>query len=228
MHREEDDYSPLPRPSPSRGEGGGTEDVPLRREGQASPTRRARLRILVPALVLVAFGAVGAYLIFGQTKAPSEITYVSLTERTAGYTLLLHVVSPQNMYTPQQVEQQNPTDGEVMYSGTMVMPPGQGSGGGSMAGMNMSNTSYPPGWRHMEVHIYDRTTNGVLRDASPVMTVTNDQTGQRTSVPSVTMQSVVEGASDFHYGNNVDLPSGHTYTASVQVRGDVATFHFRL
>jgi hypothetical protein len=197
-------------------------------EGEASAIRRTRLRILVPVLVLVAFGGVGAYLIFGLTRAPSEITYVSLTERTASHTVLLHVVSPQNMYTPEQVKQQNPTDGEVMFSGTMVMPPGQGSGGGSMAGMNMSNMSYPPGWRHMEAHIYDRTTNRVIRDASPIMTVTNDQTGQRTSVPSVTMQSVLDGASDLHYGNNVDLPSGHSYTASVQVGGDVATFHFGL
>ena len=158
----------------------------MRGEGQASATRGVRLRPLVPVLVLATFAAVGAYLIFGQTRAPAEVTYVSLTERTASYTVLLHLVSPQNMYTPQQVRQQNPTDGEVMYSGTMVMPPGQGSGGGSMAGMNMSNMSYPPGWRHMEVHVYDRTTNRVIRDASPIMTVTDDQTGQRTSVPSVT------------------------------------------
>jgi len=36
------------------------------------------------------------------------------------------------------------------------------------------------------------------------------------------------GASDFHYGNNVDLPSGNSYTATVQVGSDVATFHFKL
>jgi len=172
-------------------------------------------------VVLVLFGAVGAYLIFGQTKAPSEITYVSLIEHTTNYTVVLNVVSPQNMYTPQQVKQQNPTDGEVMFSGAMVMPPGMG-------GMSMSNMSYPAGWRHMEVHIYDRNTNQVIGDASPMIVVTNDQTGLQTNVPIVTMQSVVVGASDLHYGNNVDLPSGHSYTAAVQVESDVATFHFRL
>lgn len=188
----------------------------------ASPTRgRARLRVLVPVLVLVAFVAIGAYLIFGQTKAPAEITYVSLIEHTAKYTVVLNVVSPQNMYTPQQVKQENPTDGEVMFAGTMVMPPG-------MAGMSMSNMSYPAGWRHMEVHIYDRATNGVIGNASPIMIVTDDQTRQQTNVPIVTMQSVVVGASDFHYGNNADLPAGHSYTATVQVGSEVATFHFKL
>jgi len=186
------------------------------------PTQgRARLRVLVPVLVLVAFVAIGAYLIFGQTKAPSEITYVSLIEHTTSYTVVLNVVSPQNMYTPQQVKQENPTDGEVMFAGTMVMPPG-------MAGMSMSNMSYPAGWRHMEVHIYDRTTNRVIGNASPTISVTNDQTGQKTNVPIVAMQSVVVGASDLHYGNNVYLPSGDSYTATVQVGSEVATFHFKV
>jgi hypothetical protein len=176
---------------------------------------------LIPVVALVAFGVIGAYLIFGQTKTPSEITYVSLIEHTPNYTVVLNVVSPQNMYTPQQVKQQNPTDGEVMYSGTMVMPPGMT--------MSMSNTSYPTGWRHVEVHIYDRTTNGVIRYASPIIIVTNDQTGQRTNVPIVTMQSVGAGQNpDFHYGNNVDLPSGDSYAATVQVGSDVATFSFKL
>jgi hypothetical protein len=173
-------------------------------------------------VVLVVFGAVGAYLIFGQTKAPAEITYVSMIEHTPNYTVVLNLVSPQDMWTVQQVKQQNPTDGEVMFSGTMVMPPGMG-------GMNMSNMSYPAGWRHMEVHIYDRTTNSVLHGLSPIIIVTSDQTGQSTNLPIVTMQSVGAGQdSDFHYGNNVDLPSGHSYTATVQVGTDVATFHFKL
>ncbi len=178
------------------------------------------MRVLIPVLLLVLFGAAGAYLIFGQTKAPSEITYVSLIGHTANYTVVLNVVSPQNMYTPQQVKQENPTDGEVMYSGSMVMPPGMA--------MSMSNMSYPAGWRHVEVHIYDSATNTVIRSTSPTIVVTNDQSGQATNVPIVTMQSVVVGASDFHYGNNVDLPSGHSYTATVQVGSEVATFHFKL
>jgi hypothetical protein len=169
---------------------------------------------------MVVFGAVGAYLIFGQTKAPSEITYVSLIEHTTNYTVVMNVVSPQNMYTPQQVAQENPTDGEVMYSGTMVMPTGMT--------MSMSNMSYPPGWRHMEVHIYDLATNNVIKNAAPIIIVTNDQTRLQTNVPMVTMQSVVVGASDFHYGNNVDLPSGHSYKATVQVGSEMATFHFKL
>lgn len=182
--------------------------------------RRAPWRILIPVLVLVLFGVAGAYLIFGQTKAPSEITYVSLIGHTTNYTVVLNVVSPQNMYTPQQVNQENPTDGEVMFSGSMVMPPGMA--------MSMSNMSYPAGWRHVEVHIYDSATNTVIRSTSPTIVVTNDQSGQAANVPIVTMQSVVVGASDFHYGNNVDLPSGNSYTATVQVGSDVATFHFKL
>jgi len=172
--------------------------------------------------VLAIFAAVGAYLIFGQKQAASEITYVRLTDSTQSYTILLQVVSPQSMYTSDQVKQENPTEGEVMLSGTMVMPPG-------MASMsNMSASSYPAGWRHTEVHIYNRSDNRVITDAAPVMTVTDDQSGQTTNVPSVTMQSVVEGASDLHYGNNAYLPSGHSYTFTVTVAGETATFHFKL
>ena len=187
--------------------------------GQGS--RSSVLRIAVPIGALAVFAAVGAYLIFGQKQSTSEITYVRLTQSTQSYTILLQVVSPQSMYTPEQVKQENPTEGEVMFAGTMVMPPGMGS-------MSMSTSSYPAGWRHIEVHIYDRSTNSVIANASPVMTVSDDQSGQATTVPIVTMQSVVEGASDLHYGNNAYLPSGHSYTLTVTVAGETATFHFKL
>jgi hypothetical protein len=43
----------------------------------------------------------------------------------------------------------------------------------------------------------------------------------------VTMQGVIEGPGDFHYGNNVDLPTGH-YTVTVAVGSESANFDFNV
>jgi hypothetical protein len=176
-----------------------------------------------PVLVLLVFIAGGAYLIFGQGRAPSQPTNFHLTATTEQYSMLLAVAPMQNMYTPEQVKTQHPTDGEVMFSGQMIMPPG---GGQSMPGMSMP--SAPPGWRHVEVHIYTRSGNHVVTDAHPTITVSDTTTGKVTHLPIVTMQGIVAGPSDFHYGNNVYLPAGDSYKARVDVGGDTATFAFKL
>jgi hypothetical protein len=189
------------------------------------------LLIGLPVVVLLAFVAGGAYLIFGQGKPPSQPTSFHLTNTTRDYNLVLGVAPMQKMYTPDQVKTQHPTDGEVMFAGTMVMPGSQGgsSSGGSMPGMDMSNMgSDAPGWHHLEVHIYSRASNDVIKDAHPVITVRDETTGKQTDLPIVTMQGIVAGPQDFHYGNNVYLPSGHGYTATVQLDADTATFHFKL
>jgi hypothetical protein len=184
------------------------------------------LLIGLPAVVLVAFAAASAYLIFGQGKPPSQPTNFHLTATTQRYSVVLGVAPMQNMYTPDQVKTQHPTDGEVMFSGRMVMPPGGGDGH-SMPGMSMP-PSAPPGWRHLEVHIYDRPSDHVVNDANPVITVLDTRTGKETNVPIVTMQGITAGPSDFHYGNNVFLPSGDSYKATVRVGADTATFQFKL
>ena len=41
------------------------------------------------------------------------------------------------------------------------------------------------------------------------------------------MQGIVEGPSDYHYGNNVDLPKGE-YTVTVVIGSETANFDFTL
>lgn len=130
---------------------------------------------------------------------------------TASYNLVAELGNLQAMYTPAQASSQHPKTGELMFGGSMTMPP------------DMSNVS--PDWHHLEVHVFDNKTGNVVRTASPVITVTNKTTGQSQQVPIVVMQGIVEGPSDYHYGNNVDLPKGQ-YTVTVVIGSETARFDF--
>jgi hypothetical protein len=44
-------------------------------------------------------------------------------------------------------------------------------------------------------------------------------------VPVAVMQGVGEGASDLHYGNNVNLKTGQKVTVVVTLKGRKAVFH---
>src|SRR5205085_7575743 len=110
---------------------------------------------------------------------------------TPSYHLTLEVGPLQPMYTPAQVSASHPRVGEVMFSGQMVMPPGMES----MAGMNV------PGWHHLEVHFYDRSSGEAVRGLTPVITVQDDGTGRSQTVPIVTMRGLTDGPRDYHYGN---------------------------
>ncbi len=45
-------------------------------------------------------------------------------------------------------------------------------------------------------------------------------------VKAVAMEGIGEGPTDFHYGNNVQLASGHDYKLDVAVKGEQASFTF--
>jgi hypothetical protein len=178
-----------------------------------------RLVLGAGVVVLLAFIAGGAILVARQGgSAPVSF---SQTTSTATYRMLLIVSPPQSMYTPAQVQSQHPTNGEVMFTGSMTMP-------GGMSGMNMSAGSYPAGWYHVEVHVYDRTSGAVIDNASPTIKLVDDSSGRTTTLPIVTMQGIVSGPPDFHYGNNAQLNAGDAYTLTTQVNTDVGTFHFHL
>lgn len=132
---------------------------------------------------------------------------------TATYNLVAEIGGLQAMYTPGQVSSQHPKTGEVMYGGTMTMP--------------AESASPSPDWHHLEVHIFNKSTGNVVKDITPVITVRNNATGQTQQVPIVVMQGIVEGPSDYHYGNNVDLPKGD-YTVTVVVGSEKANFAFSI
>jgi hypothetical protein len=159
----------------------------------------------------------------GQPQDQSSTTVVKstvpaqiLVAATQSYNLSVQVGGMEPMYTPAEVAKNHPKRGEIIFQGQMQMPPG-------MEGM--TNTSYPPGWRHLEVHTFDKKTGNVVKTVMPQITVTNKVTGQVQNVPVVTMQGLADGVGDFHYGNNVLMPNG-AYTVSVVVNGESANFNF--
>ena len=146
------------------------------------------------------------------TVVRNQFAGITEVASTGSYDLTLEVGPLQPMYTPAQVSSQHPRAGEVMFTGQMAMPPGMASMQ-SMAGMSA------PGWYHLEVHFFDRTSGYPVRGLDPVITVVRVATGQAQTVSIVTMQGLNEGPRDFHYGNNVELPKGRhrvTATASEQ------------
>ncbi len=132
---------------------------------------------------------------------------------TTTYNLVAEIGGLQAMYTPAQVSRQLPKTGEVMFGGSMTMPP--------------DATNVSPDWHHLEVHVFDKQTGNVIKTANPVLTVKNDATGQTIQVPIVVMQGIVEGPNDIHYGNNVDLPKGE-YTVTVVIGSETASFDFNI
>ena len=152
------------------------------------------------------------------TVVKNQFAGITRLGSTGLYNLSLEVGPLQPMYTPAQVSTQHPKAGEVMFSGQMVMPPGMANME-SMAGMSA------PGWYHLEVHYYDKTSGYPVKGLDPVITVTNTSTGQAQTVPIVTMQGINEGARDFHYGNNIQLPSGQ-YHVTAAANGQTGAFEF--
>jgi len=144
---------------------------------------------------------------------------------TKSYNLSVVIGSIQAMFTPAQVASQHPKTGEVMFSGQMTMPPGMDPSTVDMG--NMPSMNIPPEWRHLEAHIYDKKTGDVVKTLTPVITLTNKSTGMTRPISMVTMQGVIEGPGDFHYGNNVDLPTGQ-YTVTVAVGSESANFDFNV
>jgi len=128
--------------------------------------------------------------------------------KTKSYVFALSIGPVEEMYTQAQVKAKHPKTGEVMLSGTM-------------GSMNMSSSSI----HHLEVHIC--TSGGaVVTGAHPTITI-DDPTAKTMmmSVPIATMEGIGMGMSDYHYGNNIDVPSGHHITVTVKLNGEQVVFH---
>jgi hypothetical protein len=152
------------------------------------------------------------------TIVKNQFAGITKVGSTSSWNLSLEVGPLQPMYTTQQQQTQHPKVGEVMFTGQMVMPPGM-AGMQSMAGMSA------PNWYHMEVHYYDKATGFPVKGLDPVVTVANAATGQSQTLSIVTMQGLNEGARDFHYGNNIELPKGQYHVTTV-ANGQMDSFDF--
>lgn len=123
--------------------------------------------------------------------------------------ITLNVGPVETMWSQQQVNAQHPTNGEVMLGGVMSMASGADA-------------------RHLEAHVCSRSTDTVVTNVNPTITLQDTTapgaTPQR--LPISVMQGVTSGPSDLHYGNNVIVSPGHSYTATVTVNGETATIPF--
>jgi hypothetical protein len=159
-------------------------------------------KLLVASVVgILAVGASGASGGVGMAGACASGTIVKVSP----YVFALSIGPVETMYTAAQVKAKHPTSGELMISGKMV---------DGMAGMAMGTGSQ----RHLEVHICT-TAGKVVAGAHPSITVNGSM------VPVAVMEGVDQGASDLHYGNNVELKTGQKVKVVVKLNGKVAVFN---
>lgn len=144
----------------------------------------------------------------------------SVTATSSNYVMTMVAGPLEKTYSQAEVSNQHPTSGEMMLRGQMTMP-GDGAGSG-MPGASMSGSAAGQ-VRHLEVHIC--TLSGtVVSDANPSIRLHDTTAGTAVNVPVAMMQGVMAGASDLHYGNNISMTPGHSYSAEVMLNGAAATF----
>lgn len=136
------------------------------------------------------------------------------TALTHGYRFALHIGMPERMYTPAQVKKLHPKSGEVMMGGAMMA-----------GGMTMGGTM-----RHVELQICSRKTGTLLTNAHPTITVLDTATkpAMPTKMAVAMMRGVNAGMADFHYGNNIAMAGGHSFTITVSVNGERTVFRLRM
>jgi hypothetical protein len=167
-----------------------------------------RTLALVPVASLVAAAATTA----GAATAKSPCSSGQVM-KTKSYVFALTIGPVEKMYTTAQVAAQHPKTGEVMLSGKMTST-------GGMSGMDMGSSTQ----RHLEVHICT-PAGRVVAGAHPTISVDDLTASTMTmKVTIAVMEGVSEGASDLHYGNNVNLMSGHHIAVAVTLNGEKALF----
>lgn len=190
-----------------------------------------KLPITCLSLLLFACGGSAAGSAAAKSASPCHVSGSSATASTPTYTMSLATGAPERMYSPSEAAAQHPTDGEVMLRGAMTGSDGAMHAMGSMGDMGASGVGPSAGpaagsLRHVEVHICARASGQVVSDALPTLTVIDMTTGQTNYLQVAVMQGVTAGPADLHYGNNVEIPPGHSVTLIVTLSGEDA--HFKL
>ena len=167
----------------------------------------------IAALAPASVSAAGAQSTAVGCNARGAMTWTSMT---ASYRVQLHIGMPEKMYTPAQVKKLHPKSGEVMLGGMMGMDSGMSMGGSSM--------------HHLEAQICSKKTGAVIANAKPTITLVDDSAGgmMTKKLPVAMMQGIGDGLEDFHYGNNVTMPSGRKLTVKVTLNGQTAVFRVQM
>ncbi|MDA8051112.1 MAG: hypothetical protein M0002_14115 [Rhodospirillales bacterium] len=169
-----------------------------------------RREILVAALAAPLLG-------MGSAAAPP----VKLLGNTARYRLELDIGPLEHMYSPAEAARSKPMQGEIMVAGRM-----SGMTAGKMAmpaGMGNGTAMRPSVWHHLELHVWDKISGAVVKDAHVSIRVIDLASGRAQTVPIAAMYGIHSGPADWHYGNNVRLPPGHWRVDAV-VNGEAASF----
>ncbi len=117
--------------------------------------------------------------------------------------------------------------GMAMPGGSSTsMGPSSSMSGMSMMSMQMATTDDgQPVNHHLEVHVFDSATGAVIANPVPSIAITDNTTGAtRTLSDVMAMYNIQAGTSDLHFGNNVFLQDGDTYTIQVIVGSDTVSF----
>jgi hypothetical protein len=142
------------------------------------------------------------------TSGDDDSLGLTLMGLTPSYLIVLNIVGPEQMFTPEQAASLNPTDGELILKG-------------SMAHIKADS-------RHTEVHIYSRRTGLPLTDTVPAMTITDRDSGTTVRPEQTLMQDVTIGSRDIHFGNNAVIARDHDFRVRVTIGSEEVDFHGRL
>jgi hypothetical protein len=169
---------------------------------------RIRIPLGVSIVIALAVAAVAA----GGASGGTGPCATGPVVKTHSYVFALDLGPAETMYTPAEVKARHPKSGEVVLSGSMTS---------GMAEMTISSS----GVRQLEVHIC--TSGGAVYAKGHPAIVIDDSSSKNPAmmVPVATMEGIGEGASDFHYGNNVELTTGHHIAVTVTLNGQRAVFH---
>jgi hypothetical protein len=165
-------------------------------------------RLLVPLLALgltscdvIGSNAENTHADAGEVAAVAGWTRIALTTH---YLLVVNVLPSETMFSDMQMKSMNPTVGEAILD----------HGVGDPVGM---------GVRHVEAHVYDRSTGLPLSNIKPAIRVFNRTTGDHIDVPPTLMQDVVIGSPDIHYGNNVPVRGNSDISLAITVGSEEVT-----
>ena len=173
------------------------------RGGRRSPSR---LLLVVLALGLTSCDLIsddgsGAQASEADVGAVAGWTRIALTTH---YLLVVNVLPSETMFTDMQMQSMSPTVGEQILDKGVGDPTGLGI-------------------RHVEAHVYDRTTGLPLSNIKPSIRVFNRTTGERVDVSPTLMQDVVVGSPDIHYGNNIPVRGNSDISLAITVGSEEVT-----
>lgn len=144
-------------------------------------------------LLLLWIGSTGLLLAesnSGSSVPNSPLLNFKRIATTSDYKLELDIGPPADMLTMGQATG-SATSGEVML-------------GGQMSPMSMTGHTY-----HVELHVFNIKTGATeVVPISSVNIIVTSPSHVKTTVPIAEMFDIAQGATDIHYGNNIELTAG--------------------